>query len=188
MRIAVFASGNGSNFEALARKKYRYARIVMLVTDKKDAYCIERSKRLGIPYYVFPYEEYKNKREYETAILELLKKEKIDAIALAGYMRIVSPLLLEAFPGRILNIHPSLLPAFKGLEAIKQAYDYGVKIIGISVHYVSPEVDAGEIIAQTAFEVKEGMTLEEVEAKIHRLEHRLYPQVIKKVFDKKEMS
>ena len=77
MRIAVFASGNGSNFEALARKKYRYARIVMLVTDKKDAYCIERSKRLGIPYYVFPYEEYKNKREYETAILELLKKEKL---------------------------------------------------------------------------------------------------------------
>ena len=118
--------------------------------------------------------------------MELLKRERIDAIVLAGYMRILSPLLLNAFPGRILNIHPSLLPAFKGLYAIKQAYDYGVKIIGVTVHRVSPEIDAGEIIDQAAFRLKKGMPLEEVEAKIHRLEHKLYPRVIKTLFDKKE--
>lgn len=186
MRIAVFASGNGSNFEAIAREKYRRVRVVMLVTDNKRAYCVERSKRLGIPCHVFPYGEYVSKSDFEKTILELLKRERIDAIILAGYMRILSPLLLNAFPGRILNIHPSLLPAFKGLNAIKQAYDYGAKIIGVTVHRVSPEIDAGEIIDQAAFRLKKGMTLEEVEAKIHRLEHKLYPRVIKKLFDKKE--
>ncbi|MCK9536499.1 MAG: phosphoribosylglycinamide formyltransferase [Bacilli bacterium] len=183
MRIAVFASGNGSNFEAVARQRYRRAQIVLLITDNENAYCVERSKKLNIPYYIFPYDKYSGKSEYEKDILLLLTKEKIDVIVLAGYMRIVSPIILNAYPKRILNIHPSLLPAFKGMNAIREAYNYGVKIIGITVHYVSPAVDAGEIIAQDAFRIGR-RTLPEVEARIHRLEHRLYPRVIKRLFDK----
>jgi len=183
MRIAVFASGNGSNFEAIVRKKYQKAEIVLLVTDNKNAYCIERSRRLKIPCRIFPYNDYQNKQDYEIAVLRLLKKENIDIIVLAGYMRIIGSVILDAYRNKIINIHPSLLPAFKGRNAIKQAYDYGVKIIGVSVHYVTAEVDAGKIIAQESFRIG-NRSFEEVEAKIHRIEHRLYPRVIKKFFDK----
>lgn len=183
MNIAVFASGNGSNFEAIAKTKYKKIKIKLLITDKEDAYCIERSKRLNIPYFVFPYKKFKSKKEYEESILKKLKEEQIDVIVLAGYMRILEETILNAYENKIINIHPSLLPAFKGMNAIEEAYKAKVKIIGITVHYVNSELDGGEIIAQECFKIK-NLTLNETEAKIHKLEHKLYPKVLKELFDR----
>lgn len=183
MRIAVFASGNGSNFEAIASYKFDFLEVVVLICDKSNAYVLDRSKRLNIPAYVFIPCNYENRKAYETDILKLLREYKIDIIVLAGYMKVVGKTLLDAFPNKILNIHPSLLPDFKGLNAINEAYNHNVEKIGITIHYVNEDLDGGKIIAQDSFLVDD-MTLEEVEAKIHKLEHILYPKVIKDLFDR----
>ncbi|MDD4000779.1 MAG: phosphoribosylglycinamide formyltransferase [Bacilli bacterium] len=182
MRMAVFASGNGSNFEAIANSKYDYLEVSLLICDNSNAYVLERSKRLKIPAQVFLLNQFKNKIAYETEILKILKKYQIDVIALAGYMKIIGKTLLEAYPNRIINIHPSILPDFKGLNAISEAYKNNVEKIGITIHYVNEDLDGGEIIAQDSFLIGD-KSLEEVEMKIHELEHKLYPKVIKTLFD-----
>ncbi|MDD3382218.1 MAG: phosphoribosylglycinamide formyltransferase [Bacilli bacterium] len=182
MNIAVFASGNGSNFEAIAKTKFKKIKIKLLITDKENAYCIERSKKLNIPYSVFPFKSFKTKKEYEESILKKLKDDNIDFIVLAGYMRILEDTILDAYENKIINIHPSLLPAFKGRHAIEEAYNAKVKIIGITIHYVNKELDSGEIIAQECFKIKK-LSLAETEAKIHKIEHKLYPKVLKELFE-----
>lgn len=183
--ISVFASGNGTNFEAIEKaiEEHRIhdARIVLLIVDHKDAPVIDRARRLQVPYAIVERKDYESKEKYEEHILALLKAKEVEWIFLAGYMKIIEHTLLDAYPNRIINIHPALLPAFKGAHAIQDSYDYGVKVFGITIHYVSKELDGGKIIAQKAFEYTEGESVEEVETRIHALEHALYPAVVEKL-------
>ena len=183
-RIAIFASGSGTNFEALVNETYKNGKIVLLVCDKPNAYVIERAKNHNINYFVVELKKYENKEAYETAIVNKLKEEKIDLVLLAGYMKIVDKVLLDAYEGRIINIHPALLPSFKGAHGIKDAYDYGVKIMGVTIHYVNKEVDGGKIIAQDCFHLT-NETLEEAEEKIHAIEHKLFPKTLKILLEEK---
>lgn len=183
-RIAIFASGSGTNFEALVNETYKNGEIVLLVCDKPNAYVIERAKNHNIPYFIVELKKYENKEAYETAIVNKLKEEKIDLVLLAGYMKIVDKVLLDAYEGKIINIHPALLPSFKGAHGIKDAYEYGVKIMGVTIHYVNKEVDGGKIIAQDCFHLN-GETLDEAEEKIHAIEHKLFPATLKKLLEEK---
>ena len=187
-RIAIFASGNGSNFEALA-KACADGRIdgevVLGVTDRPGSYVTERAARLGIPMIEFRPKEYASKAEFETMLLQHLREKKVDIICLAGYMRIIGDVLLEAYEGRIVNIHPSLLPAFQGADAIGQALAYGVKIYGVTVHYVDHTLDGGKIIMQAAVEY-DGNDREELEPMIHAREHVLYPAAVQKLISSLE--
>lgn len=187
-RIAVFASGSGSNFEAIAssilNKDITNASIEVLITDKADAFALERAKKFGIDSQVFLPKNYESKEDYEKAILLALKEKNIDFIVLAGYMRLVGSKLLEAYEGEMINIHPSLLPAFKGKDAIQMALDYGVKMTGVTVHWVDSGMDTGKIIAQEAVRVNEEDTYESLAQKIHQIEHSLYPKVINGLLNK----
>ena len=183
-RIAIFASGSGTNFEALVNETYKNGEIVLLVCDKPEAYVIERAKNHNIPYAIFELKKFENKAKYEEAIVNKLKDEKIDLVLLAGYMKIVDETLLNAYEGKIINIHPALLPSFKGAHGIADAYNYGVKIMGVTIHYVNKEVDGGKIIAQDCFHLN-GETLDEAEAKIHQIEHKLFPETLKKLLEEK---
>lgn len=182
-RMAIFASGNGSNFEALVNA-YRDGKLqaepVLCVTDKPGAGVVERSTRLGVPLLLLTPSHFASKREFELYILRYLEEYDVDFICLAGYMRLVGPTLLEAFPRSIINIHPSLLPAYKGRDAIRQAFDAGEKTFGVTVHFVDENLDSGEIIAQDSFTF-DGDDFDALEAKVHQVEHKLFPEAINKV-------
>lgn len=184
--LAVFASGSGSNFEAIAEAVQSgelKANLKFLFCDKKNAFALERAKKFGIKTYAFELKEFQNKGEFEGKIVEILDENQIDLVALAGYMKIVSETLLSAYENKIINIHPSLLPSFKGAHGIADAYNYGVKVFGVSIHYVSAELDGGKIIAQESFPYVEGETCDEVETRIHKIEHKLYPKTLKKLLE-----
>ncbi|AEH49477.1 phosphoribosylglycinamide formyltransferase [Parageobacillus thermoglucosidasius] len=184
--IAIFASGSGTNFQAIVdatKSGIVPARVALLVCDNPGAKVIERAEREHIPAFVFSPKNYASKAGFEQAILAELRKHKIEFIALAGYMRLIGPTLLDAYEGKIVNIHPSLLPAFPGKDAIGQAYRAGVKITGVTIHYVDEGMDTGPIIAQRAVPVYEGETLAQLEARIHDVEHELYPAVLKTLLE-----
>ena len=186
-KIAVFASGYGSNFEAIANAALVGeipAEVALLVCDKAEARAIEVARYKSVPTFVFSAKDYATKADYEREIVERCREAGVELICLAGYMRIVGEELLTAYEGRIINIHPSLLPSFKGARAIEQAMEYGVKIFGASIHYVDASLDGGRIIAQRAVEY-DGNSIEEVKAKIHAIEHELYIQTIKKLLNTK---
>ncbi len=182
MKIAVFASGRGTNFSAIARamKKGRIkAELALLVCDSPKAGALSRARRAKVKVALVERKNFAGKDEFEQKISGYLAAEKIDLIVLAGFMRLLSPQFVRRYPGRVLNIHPSLLPAFKGTAGIKEAFDYGVKITGVTAHLVDEELDHGPIILQQAVKIVPSDTLESLEAKIHRLEHRLYPEAIR---------
>ncbi len=175
-RIAIFASGSGSNFEALATACASGevdAEVALMVCDKPGAGVIERAARLGIEALVISPKDFASKAEYEEAIVEHLAQRRVEMICLAGYMRILTSVLLDAYPDRILNVHPSLLPAFKGAKAIEQALAYGVKWFGVTIHLVSEELDSGAILDQVAFRY-DGRNVKELEQMVHEAEHPLY--------------
>ena len=179
-KIAIFASGSGSNFQAIVeawRRGELLAVPSVCVSDKPGAYVIERARNMDIPVIVASPKDFADKAAYETFIGEKLHELDIELICLAGYMRLIGPTLLEMFRGRIVNIHPSLLPAFKGAHAIRDAFDYGVKVYGVTIHYVDETLDGGRIIAQEAFPY-DGDDIDELESKIHAVEHKLYPRII----------
>ncbi|MFI3277693.1 MAG: phosphoribosylglycinamide formyltransferase [Rikenellaceae bacterium] len=181
LRLAIFASGSGSNFEALASACASGeidAEVALMVCDKAGAGVIERAQRLGVKSLVLSPKSFESKALYEQAILQALEEERVELICLAGYMRIITEVLLTAYPERIINVHPSILPAFKGAHAIEQALEYGVKYFGVSVHYVTDELDGGGIIDQAAFRY-EGRSVEELEQLVHKAEHPLYISVVK---------
>ena len=185
-KIAVFASGYGSNFEVIARAAKAGeipAEVVLLVCDKAEARACQIAEQMNIPMFVFSAKEYTSKAEYEAAIVERCNKAEVELICLAGYMRIVGETLLNAYNGLIINLHPALLPSFKGAKAIEQAFEYGVKIFGATIHYVDESLDGGKIIAQRAIEY-DGDSLEEITAMVHKVEHQLYIETIKKILDK----
>ena len=183
MKIAVFASGSGSNFQAIAESinagKIPGAEIALLVCDKPGARVLERAKVLGIESVLIEIKDYQSKTEYEKAIIKELKKRDAELIVLAGYMKLVGHKLLDEYKNRILNIHPALLPSFKGTDGIKDALEYGAKTTGPTVHFVDEEVDHGPIIMQAAVEITEGDTQDTLAAKIHEAEHRIYPEAIR---------
>ncbi|CAI3404607.1 phosphoribosylglycinamide formyltransferase [Enterococcus cecorum] len=184
MRVAILASGNGSNFEALAHQFQAGllpGELAFVFSDHHNAYVLERARRLNIKAYSFEVKEFENKAAYEKALLQLLQEQEIDLIVLAGYMRIIGKTLLSHYSNRILNIHPSLLPSFPGLHGIKDAYEYGVKVTGVTVHLVDDGVDTGPIIAQEPVMILPEDSLESLEEKIHQTEHRLYPKVLRDV-------
>ena len=159
-------------------------RVAVLFCDKKDAFVLERAKKHGTPFITFSPKEFQSKNAYEEAIKERLAEYAIDLVVLAGYMRIVGETLLQAYPNKIINLHPSLLPSFPGLHGIQEAYEYGVKVTGITIHYIDAGVDTGPIIAQATTEVLPADTLEALEEKIHRLEHYWYPKVLAEIMQK----
>ena len=182
MNFAVLASGSGTNLQAIidaCRRKKIKAELKVVFSDKPDAFALERARKARIPCVAYRSPKmHPTRGSFDKAVVRLLREEGIDFVVLAGYMRILSPVFLKAFKNKVLNIHPALLPAFKGGHAIKDAFDYGAKVTGVTVHLVDEEVDHGPIVAQAAVEVKPTDTPASLEAKIHKVEHRLYPQVI----------
>ena len=179
--IAVLASGNGSNFQAIAdaiKKGKLKAHLKLLISDNPQAYCIQRAATAKVKAFIVDRRDSINKKDFEEQIILKLKSEKIDLIVLAGFMRLLSAEFIRKYRGRILNIHPSLLPAFKGARAIKDAFDCGAKVSGVTVHFVDEETDHGPIILQEPLEVKAGWGLKELEKNIHSLEHKIYPRAI----------
>ena len=182
MNIAVLASGRGTNFGAIVRavkKGAIKANLSLLLSDNPKAGAIGRARRAGVKVILVNREDFPAKKDFESRIIQHLREEKIDLIVLAGFMRILGPDIIGEYKNRIINIHPALLPSFKGAQAIKDAFDYGVKVTGVTVHFVDDLMDHGPIILQEALSIKEGDTLESLEAKIHKIEHKLYPEAIK---------
>ena len=182
-RLAVFASGNGTNFEAIVSACERgelAAGVVLLVCDRPGARVAERAAVHGVEAFVFSPKEYASKADYEREIVRRLDAAGVELVCLAGYMRILSEVLLGTYGGRIVNIHPSLLPAFKGAHAIEEAVAYGVKVYGVTIHWVDATLDGGRIIAQRAF-AYDGDDVHEVERRVHEVEHELYVETIDKL-------
>ena len=155
-------------------------RRALLATDRGDAPALERARRLGIEARVLPAGRFRTRLEDERPWIDALRARGVEAVVLAGFMRRLHAPFLEAFRGRILNIHPSLLPAFPGLDAIRRALEHGVRVTGCTVHLVDDSLDGGPIVAQAAVEVRDEDTLETIEARVHEAEHRLYPAALRR--------
>jgi phosphoribosylglycinamide formyltransferase-1 len=182
MNLAIFASGNGTNFSAIVKavkQKKIKVRLVILVCDKPGAFVIKRAQKAGIRVVLVRREDFANRVDFEKAILHRLINYKINLIALAGFMRMLSASFVKQYRNRILNIHPSLLPEFKGAHAIKDAFDHKVSFTGVTVHFVDEKMDHGPVILQQQVRIRGKDTLASLEKRIHSLEHRLYPQAIK---------
>jgi len=183
-KLAIFASGNGSNFQAIHDAILRGeidAEIEIVVTDKPEAYVVTRAEGAGIPVLAIRPKDFQTKDDYEAVISVELTKRGVEWIVLAGYMKLIGQPLLSKYGGRILNIHPSLLPSFPGKDAIGQALSHGVKVTGVTVHFVDEGMDTGPIIAQRAVEVVEG-DRELTEKAIHEAEYTLYKEALKRLF------
>ncbi|AKG73635.1 phosphoribosylglycinamide formyltransferase [Salinicoccus halodurans] len=184
VKVAVLASGGGSNFENLVDHSDEIGIAVqVLITDHSDAYAVKRAEKFGIPAHAFERRKFDSKMAHEQAILEILYEYEVEYVLLAGYMRILSRNFIHAFEHHIINLHPSLLPSFKGRNGIEDAFNYGVKVTGVTIHFVDAGIDTGEIIAQEPIIIGENDTLEMLETKIHRLEYELYPKALKKVIE-----
>lgn len=179
--FAVFASGYGSNLQAIINAvkngKIR-ARLALVVSDNQSAYALVRAKRARIKSVYINPNNFPKREAFDGEVLKHLRKEKIDFVVLAGFMRILSAVLLRAYPNKILNIHPALLPKFKGAHAIQDAYDSGAKITGVTVHFIDDKVDHGPIVMQESLAIRPKETLKVLEQRIHKIEHRIYPEAI----------
>ena len=183
--IAVFASGSGSNFQAIQNTIEHgqlNANIELVVTDKPDAYVTKRADEKGIPVLALSPKDFNSKEAYELEILKVLQDKQVEWLVLAGYMRLIGKTLLSSYPSKIINIHPSLLPSFPGKDAIGQAMAHGVKVTGVSVHYVDEGMDTGTIIMQRAVNVIEG-DREKTEQAIHKVEHEIYSAALQSLLD-----
>lgn len=185
-RIGVLLSGRGSNFEALAVSvasgRIPDSEIAIAISNREGATGIERAGARGILTRVIPSKGLE-RETYDRQVVTVLKEQRVDLICLAGYMRLLSPYFVAAFPNRILNIHPSLLPSFPGLESQRQALEYGVKFAGCTVHFVDENLDAGPIVLQAIVPVKDGDTEEALSARILQEEHRIYSEAVKIVLE-----
>ena len=181
LRIGVLLSGSGTNLQAIIDEVENglNVEIELVVSSNPDAYGIERAKAAGIPVLVMQREEYANPEQADERIVAALREAQVEYVVMAGYMRKLTPVLLNAFPNRVLNLHPALLPSFAGAHGIQDAFDAGVKVTGVTVHFANEEYDKGPIIAQRAVEVFEQDTVDTLEARIHETEHVLYPEVLR---------
>lgn len=188
LKLGVLISGNGSNLQSIIdniEKGTLQAVIKIVISNNPDAYGIIRAKKHGITVVVLKNSDFKNKEEFDSELINTLKKHDVELVTLAGFMRIISPRFLQAFPGRVMNIHPALLPSFPGLHGQKQAVDYGVKVSGCTVHFVDEGVDTGPIIIQRAVPVRDDDTEETLAIRILKEEHEIYPQAIQLFADGK---
>jgi phosphoribosylglycinamide formyltransferase-1 len=181
MRVGVFASGSGTNLQAIIDAQIDTIEIVLVFSNKSDAYALERAKTHNIPALVIDHKGYKSREEYDSDIVKALEPYKLDLIVLAGYMRILSPVFVRAYKDKIINIHPALLPSFPGINSAKQAFEYGVKFTGVTVHFVDEGVDTGPILLQSVVEIEDDDTEETLLQKIHRVEHQIYPKALELV-------
>lgn len=181
LRLGVLVSGRGSNLQAIIDRieegKLK-AKVVLVISDNPAAYAIERCKKHGVPYRVVRRDSFPSKREFEEEMARLLKEEGVELVVLAGFMRILSVNFLRHFKGRVINIHPSLIPAFQGLHAQRQAVEFGVKFSGCTVHIVDESVDAGPVIVQAVVPLLPEDTEETLSERILKLEHRILPQAV----------
>ncbi len=186
--LGILLSGRGSNFEAIAGNieagKIPGARIAVVISNKADAGGLETARRLGLGALAIP-SKGRSREEHDREVVAALREHKVDLVCLAGYMRLLSPWFVQQFPQRILNIHPSLLPAFPGLEAQAQAFAYGVKVSGCTVHFVDEELDHGAIIVQKAVEVRDDDDEHTLAARILEQEHIAYSEAIRLVLEGK---
>ena len=182
VNIAVFCSGSGTNLQAVidsVQSGYIPATIALVVSDRKDACALERAKKAGIETLVLSAKDFVSREAFDKEVVRHLKKKGVELIVLAGFMRLLSPYFIMEYKNRIMNIHPALLPSFKGAHAIKDALEYGARVTGATVHFVDEEPDAGPIILQKAVEVREGDTEETLLERVHAEEHRIYTEAIK---------
>ena len=180
--LAVLVSGNGSNLQAIINRIESgdlNARIACVISNCPDAYALTRAKAHGIPAVIHENSAYASRREYDAALVEILRGYGVKLVVLAGFMRILSNVMVEAFPNAIMNIHPALLPSFPGLHAQQQALDYGVKFTGCTVHFVDCGTDTGPIILQSVVPVEQADTEESLSARIQIEEHRAFPEAIR---------
>lgn len=184
LKIGVLLSGSGTNLQAIideVRDAALPVEIVKVVSSRPDAYGIERAKQAGIPVIALNRQIYADPEAADAMIVEELRAAGAEYVVMAGYMRKLTPVVLDAFPDRVLNLHPALLPSFKGAHAIRDAFDAGVKVTGVTVHFANEDYDKGPIVAQEPVRIEEGMTLDELEAAIHAVEHVLYPRVLRQL-------
>lgn len=180
--IGILVSGSGTNLQALidARESGSLpARIACVISNRTDAFALERAKKHGIPAIHLDHRSFAGRDQYDAALVNLLGEHGVDLVVLAGFMRIVTPVLLTAYPNAVMNIHPALLPAFPGLHAQQQALEYGVKVTGCTVHFVDAGTDTGPIIIQAAVPVLEGDSVESLSNRIQIEEHRIYPEAVR---------
>jgi len=181
--IAVLVSGNGSNFQAIVDAieagRISNARIACLISNKADVFALERAKKHAIKTIVLDHKAYPNRQVYDTALVELLQQHSVQLVILAGFMRLLSPVMIDAFPNAIINIHPALLPAFPGLDAQQQAFDYGVRYTGCTVHFVDSGTDTGPIILQAVVPILGSDTIDTLTQRIHGEEHRTYVEAVR---------
>lgn len=182
MNIAVFVSGSGTNLQAIIDAISRgeiKAKIALVVSDNKDAYALVRAKKANIETFVLSAKGFKTREDYDKEIIKELEKRSVRLVVLAGFMRLLSPYFVRQYKNKIMNIHPALLPSFKGTHGIKDAFEYGMEMTGVTVHFVDEELDHGPIILQEAVSIDGDDTLETLEEKIHKVEHGLYPKAIR---------
>lgn len=181
MKFAVLISGNGTNLQAIidaVKAGEIAAELALVVSDREDAFGLQRAAKAGIKTMIFNPKNYTNRQSVDRDIVVHLKKEEIDFVVLAGYMRLLTAFFIKQFPKKILNVHPALLPSFKGLRGIKDTFTYGAKVAGVTVHFVDAKMDHGPIISQEAIKVHENDTLESLEERVHSVEHHIYPKAI----------
>jgi phosphoribosylglycinamide formyltransferase 1 len=182
LKIGVLASGSGSNLQSIIdniEAGRLSAKLACVISNNAAAFALERAKKHGIPALHIDHRIFTGREAYDEALVETLHEHEVDLVVLAGFMRIITPVLLDAFPSAMMNIHPALLPAFPGLHAQRQAIEYGVKLSGCTVHFVDAGTDTGPVIIQAAVPVMEGDTEESLSARILVEEHRIYPEAIR---------
>lgn len=182
VKIGILASGNGSNLQAIIdaiETKRLDAEIRVVISDNSSAYALERAKKHSIKTAIITKDKFPKKNAFDIELNRLLKEMGVELVVLAGFMRILSPAVIKAFPMRVMNIHPSLLPSFPGLDVQKKALDYGVRFSGCTVHFIDEGMDTGPIIMQAVVPVKEGDTVETLSKRILSEEHRIYPEAIR---------
>ena len=181
LRFAVFASGNGSNLQAVidaVKKGAIKAELALVFSDNRKAFALQRAATAGIKTLCLERKDYISPQSYDRDIMIYLREARVDFVVLAGYMRLLTPFFLKEYPQKVLNVHPSLLPAFKGIQAIKDTFTYGCKAAGVTIHFVDEKMDHGPIILQEGFKLTGKETLESLEARVHKVEHKIYPKAI----------
>lgn len=181
LKLGIMASGSGTNFEAVAQaiaSEQLNAQIQVLIYNNPGIQAVARAEKWGVPAVLLNHRDYKRREDLDAAIVEMMRQYDVEWVIMAGWMRVVTPVLIDAFPDKIINIHPSLLPSFKGVKAVEQALAAGVKITGCTVHLVRPEVDSGPILLQAAIPILPDDTSETLHARIQVQEHRILPQAI----------
>ena len=181
MKVAVLASGAGTNLQALLDHVHGRdgIEVVAVASDKPDALALERARRAGVRTEAFPTGAFPDRAARDSAMASWLTSERVELVVLAGYMQLLSPDFLSRFERRVINVHPALLPAFPGLRAVEQALEYGVKVFGVTVHFVDDGVDTGPVILQRAIELPDPASPEEVLERLHPLEHELLPEAVR---------